>query len=145
LLFRKGRLSQAFRLSRDVRAEWLRTGFLTNIVNLEYTSGTIYRDMANKNVKVPIAVVFRNFAFVLTQVPFVFGRAMQAFERSYTIAKKHGIHSVHGRSALEMGILLRKRNPRKSLEYLREALEVLNRTDLSADIERAKRELESLQ
>jgi tetratricopeptide (TPR) repeat protein len=141
LLFRKSQFSKAFRHLKGIRTTWNQAKCFYPIALVEYTLGTIYLEMLHGNTKVPLSVVLRNLSFIVANAPFAYRRAKQSFERSYEVAKAHGIFGIHGRSALELGVLLKARNPERAGEYLHEALEVLRKTDLLDDIERAEREI----
>jgi tetratricopeptide (TPR) repeat protein len=73
------------------------------------------------------------------------GERSAIFRRSLEIAKAHGIYGIHGRSALNLGLLHKKKKRYQAAkEYFVEAIAELEKTDLSDDLARARLEFSRL-
>jgi class 3 adenylate cyclase/tetratricopeptide (TPR) repeat protein len=143
LLFRRGQLGRAFRQLQGIRSAWEQIGAYANC-SLDYTVGTVYARMLRGDAEVSPGVILRNLPFLVSQLPFAYRRALQYFERSLALAREHGMDPFQGRSALQIGLLLRRRNRDRARAYLSEAVEAFGRTDLGEETAKAEEALRSL-
>ena len=137
LLSRRAQFSKAFRLLTGIRSTWKQKGACYVFCSVEYTTGTVFAEMLGGGAKVPAGVLLRNLPFLLANLPFARRRALRCFQSSLEVAREHGIDSLQGRSALQLGLLLRRRNRDRARAYLSEAVEALQRTELADEIAKA--------
>lgn len=138
LFFRRGQFGRAFKLLGKIRSALRQSRANYYVCFVEYTVGTIFTQMLSGSARISPRVFLRSLPFVVANLPFARRRALRCFQSSLALAREHGIDSLQGRSAFQLGLLLRRRNRDRARAYFSQAVEALQRTELADELAKAR-------
>ena len=141
----KGDMSNGFKRMEAVGKNWIEKDRRACIPILEYVIGTIYLQIHENAEPIGLQTIFKNFAFIIKNVPFAARKAEDHFKKAIETAKEIGADGIIGQSYLSLGLLHRskKRND-MARDQFRKAIEIFEEIEAEGFLKQSKEALGSL-
>ena len=142
VLSARGRMAQGFALLETVKTAVLENQRHAFFPAVEYMFGMIYARIAT-GPRPGLAVIARNFGFLVKTVPTAAARAENHFARAIESAARIGSAGIQGQACLELGRLLKARKKKgPAREHLQKAAAIFKERGMTVLLEQARGELE---
>lgn len=145
ILIMKGDLARGIEVMEEVRRLCVenerRVGVAINDCNL----GQVYSQLASSGRKVPFAIVAKNAAFLIKNLPFAAKKAEEYLLSAIRQFTELGAPGWVGRASLELGRLHKaKGRKEQAKKYVTDALQLFAECEADVFLKQAKEELASL-
>lgn len=141
LLVSRGEMAHGLKALKRLAASAGSNGrFWANAV-IEHIQGTVYLRLVQRKSALNLGKVIRNLVFLVKTMPTAAHMAEAHFNRSIAIASGIGSTNVVGQACLDLGRLYHlKKNPVKSRECIKKAIEIFQVIGADVHLQHAKNE-----
>jgi class 3 adenylate cyclase/tetratricopeptide (TPR) repeat protein len=141
----EGRFSEGLKILEDARQIFLKEGERYYLARTEFILGKLYLQMVEGGKSMRLSAVAKNLGFLVKNVPFASKKAEHHLNRAIGVAKQAGAMGILGEAYLELGNLHRaKKRIKKAIEFMTEAVKILEHCEADEFLKQAKGALASL-
>ena len=145
VLIVKGQMRKGMKMLKEGMRECKENERRSLLAHLEYTAGKVYMQLFAKSTPMSFFIILKNIIFLLQNLPFAFGKAINHFNRAIRIAENIGSKQVLSQTYLDLGLLYKLKGEKDTAQkYILKAASLYEECGAKVYLKQAKEVLESL-